>query len=487
MPYSIRSKDIGILGGIAAAALTGIYVLWGPGSSSTSRKKTGRCPGLVNQGNTCFLNAVLQSLASCPSFVCWLADFIDIYSNGDHRQYMAYPLIKVTKVLCNQSEDTEDPYNPVEVLEGLRARRWVISWEEQDAHELFHVLTTTLSEEAEKFPAHPSLLDMATLEARYGIQEKAKNRSEIPLLKLPNSKTDHPFTGSLASQLTCKQCGYRCPIKYDNFDSISLSLSPKYYGNVTLESLLNRFVMSEIVEDVECTGCAKLLAKFNLLKVNGKRDQTTENIKPRATFIKQLNLGKLPQCLCIHINRRIWLPNGMPMKRQDVVKFPEMLNMDKFKYLHQANAKDESSQANAAASCKNNEKTTANGDVPAVPYFCNGSFSQLKPHPMMKGLSSLYRNGINQSVSARGTEVAKSFYQRQMSVESNYKLVAAVAHMGDAYSGHFVTYRRVPTSSGDVLSNQWLYTSDSRVRKVSLKEVMASQAYMLFYERATVK
>ena len=41
---------------------------------------------------------------------------------------------------------------------------------------------------------------------------------------------------------------------------------------------------------------------------------------------------QLPKCLCIHIQRTVWLSNGMPMKRCDKVRFPELLNMTPYVY-----------------------------------------------------------------------------------------------------------------------------------------------------------
>jgi len=64
-----------------------------------------------------------------------------------------------------------------------------------------------------------------------------------------------------------------------------------------------------------------------------------------------------------------------------------------------------------------------------------------------------------------------------------YRLTSVVVHLGDVQSGHFVTYRRAPSLNGQRFPSDWLYTSDLCVRRAVLSEVLASNAYMLLYEK----
>jgi uncharacterized UBP type Zn finger protein len=59
-----------------------------------------------------------------------------------------------------------------------------------------------------------------------------------------------------------------------------------------------------------------------------------------------------------------------------------------------------------------------------------------------------------------------------------YKLMSVIEHKGDAFAGHYQTYRRAPGSD----ENKWVLISDQSVVPISWRDVRNCQAYMLFYE-----
>ncbi len=68
--------------------------------------------------------------------------------------------------------------------------------------------------------------------------------------------------------------------------------------------------------------------------------------------------------------------------------------------------------------------------------------------------------------------------------ECRYKLASAVVHLGNAYSGHFLTYRRAPSTMSDQLCENWMCVSDENVYTAVLPEVLSQKSYMLYYQRA---
>ncbi|KAL2092799.1 hypothetical protein ACEWY4_012597 [Coilia grayii] len=358
--------------------------------------------------------------------------------------------------LSSHSPAEDDVLDAGFLLDVLRLQRWHISlFEEQDAHELFHVLTSSLEEEQDRQATVIHLFDMQSLETSSESGEKSLScRVPGPFHSIPSlRRNQHPFHGRLMSCMVCKCCRQQSPVRYDSFDSLSLTIPPVQRGQpVTLEQCLQHFISSETVSEVECVNCTKMQA------VEFRNGHIGEN--QRSTFIKQLKLGKLPQCLCIHLQRLTWSSEGRPIKRHEHVQFKEYLSMDSYKHSffgsspQQKNciAQSVHSQSSGIDYCS--VTPVSSGHFPSV--FLPSSFS----HPLS---------------SAHNHRCSKYFF----------RLTAVVVHHGDMHSGHFITYRRSPASPqpSSSLSSQWLWVSDDTVRKASLQEVLSSNAYLLFYER----
>lgn len=260
--------------------------------------------------------------------------------------------------------------------------------------------------------------------------------------------------------MVCKNCKHRSPLRYDTFDSLSLSIPAAMWGRpLTLDHCLHHFISSETVKDVVCDNCTQIQAD----------DTTSGHMEnQRTTFVKQLKLGKLPQCLCIHLQRLSWSNHGVPLKRNEHVQFGEFLVMDLYK--HRFPAQKLSPRGGAEASSSSKE-----GVTPKSPDVTQQSSNR----------SALMNGSCSPSLLTSPIAFPYVAVPECGSPTSLYRLMAVVVHHGDMHSGHFVTYRRLPPSSKTPLaaSNQWLWISDDVVRKTTLQEVLSSSAYLLFYER----
>ncbi|KAJ2938023.1 hypothetical protein O0L34_g14474 [Tuta absoluta] len=477
-----------VAAGLTAAVVVGAFVLWGPGGAPRTRKRRGQIAGLQNLGRTCFLNTLLQALAACPAFIDWLKR----YAKSDSHSSMITTLYTVIEVVNGTHESARGtPVCPLGVLQALRAAGWVVPADQQDAHELLHVLLSCIEEEttamakkpgclsdalglggsrawsalaspasppsgphparADSTPPTPSALAARCASAASGAEPalvdpedppdpepprltKGVSRSLCHLSSVgrrwvpsapPRPAPAPPFRGTLASRLQCTVCSTKSPIRYDKFDSISLSManaSIGISGAYSLAGLLRAFTAPEMVKGVRCNKC------FPEPEPGAERPPQPPD-HAFTKHIRTVSFGKLPTCLCLHVGRVEWAGGGLA-KRTEHVAFPEALSMAPYASV-------------------------------AQPQLELASF--LGQGRLRGGLAALNSGGSATPDSERAL----------------YKLVAVVVHVGGPRSGHFATYRR----GNGFEAKRWWYTSDTLVHEVSVQEVLRCAAYMLFYER----
>ena len=347
------------------------------------------------------------------------------------------------------------------------------------------------------------------VEATYADEKAAPAAADPPAAEpaSPPALPCDPFQGLLAQFLVCRRCGYQSPVSHSSFLALSLPLprSPSV-STWDIHRCLLEFCSAEEVEGVRCALCSALETRKacalqmeqEKAKLTGRRraryerleqqtrqlDERIVDMQPslvhqlaasttpplppprspptlselfssavmqtvadpssffiaehavRRVFLKKTVLARLPRLLCLHLNR-LCGERKLTMR----VDFPALLNLAHFT----AHQDDYAARGHSTP-------TSSSSTPPAAP-----------PRPSSKAL---------------------------------YRLCSVVCHHGGSGSGHFTCYRQVNRykrveeeetkewdGSDEGEERMWVHVSDDDVRRVSWEEVVACEAYMLFYTR----
>ena len=221
--------------------------------------------GIRNNGNTCYANVVLQSLASLPEFVESLEQWRVIAN--EELAPVASELLRVLQSLRQRGETPVLPWAAdlsvlLLLVRSSRLGQRFTAGDQHDALEFLQCLLALVDQEAAQVVAFRSPtgdFGPASLQLSLAIGTAGASRSP-PLRRLP---PPCPLSGLVSMQLVCKHCGFAKPTRYDEFSHLSLPLKPD------LQSSFSALFGSEEVPEVECPKCSISAA---VLRVKNRLD-----------------------------------------------------------------------------------------------------------------------------------------------------------------------------------------------------------------------
>ncbi|KAI8374368.1 uncharacterized protein BYT42DRAFT_576118 [Radiomyces spectabilis] len=514
---------IAAVAGIALAASG--YVM--STSSSDSKKRRRRIKtkimrehdgnyilGLKNTGNSCFINSVLQAFATLTSLRSYLAERVD--EQGDDSGFAAVPpdefilqsvacALYATIEMLNRPLMKPRSITPDDVVHALqRKTNAIISRDQQDAHELFQIISSALtSEEEQQYRNAPhSILDANML--RNLVTEPHNGSSAANLDNFETASMSsigtigsmwssfsvsttganlhhrprrprNPFTGLAASKISCTKCGYTAPIRHHTFDNISLILP--LLLSCTLEDCLSNYTKVDVLTDYQCRKCSlvatlnKLVQQLNGLKSSGRdkddaarksletdiyrlQDAIRFNIEaslpgvslinpdtnPRTT--KQTMFANPPKSLCLHLSRSIYHPSGYVQKNTCNIRFPEYLDIAPYTTNGFLNTNDPKAAMNSPPPSNIIPQTRTSRT--SLVYLRNMAGG----HRFVHGRDGLNVALMNKEEDHQPIQNALPSLITQVSRPVMYRLNAVIVHYGSHESGHFVTYRRKKLPTG---------------------------------------
>ncbi|XP_019462595.1 PREDICTED: ubiquitin carboxyl-terminal hydrolase 27 [Lupinus angustifolius] len=496
-------------------------------------------PGLQNLQNNCFLNVVLQALASCFCFQSFLHGVITEFGTEDIIETMplAVSLASLLEELSSVSAE-KVVLTPRKIM--LAMSHYIPNFNltsQQDAAEAFLHLICSLREEFGGCYA-PNVGSLAGIFA-------SNNRILTPIQRDWQSEQERwkqhflgPFDGILSSSLNCESCLSQISINFELFDCLPLSPVLNTSSNIgfrcTLVDCLKQFVVAEHVENYRCSHCWHNAAVKYLSLMEGnevelkilRRCSDHESCDCRkmpnleklpwsnrfSHTLKQLRIARCPRILCIQLKRVHMNAFGDSIKLQGHVSFPLILDVFPFMTTslgvkiqdvdvqnlplnllcdrRSSLPNHHNMQSERSALKFSGTFGAATEEINSDDPIDAGIFSSTNGQTLLNNTLFPCSEGSSESIQLDMQMQPTAKMNVSCSPDSQetclYRLVSVVEHFGKAGSGHYTVYRCVE-SSEDASDNQtplrWFCVSDSQVHDVSEEDVLSCEASMLFYER----
>ncbi|KAF9253293.1 hypothetical protein DTO027I6_3489 [Penicillium roqueforti] len=479
-PFFSRSKSLSIFGN----------ALLGNTQDATP-------PGLGNWNNSCFQNSIIQGLASLKYLAEFLGHNVDNLSDkasvSTHRALLD---------LIDRLNSASKSGTKLWISGPLKS---MSSWQQQDAQEYFSKLLNQIDLEAERCSRGETLnmgLKIAGPDENIFrdsdsndpvVSEGSESLSSTDKIYLDRVSSCNPLEGLLAQRVGCMDCGWTEGLSLIPFNCLTVPLGKRFSYDV--RECLDQYMALEPIEGVECAKCTLLRRLEQLINLisgieadESRSDSSDEpprfnavkesaysrleavkealhnndfsentlankchiNSKNRVSTTKsrQAVIARAPRCLAIHINRSVFDEyTGTLEKNLAAVTFPQMIDLNNW--------------------CLGTQPPNKHGN----------NYERWDTNPSR---SMLPQPGESIQVPSR-----------------QYQLRAIITHYGRHENGHYICYRKYPTSEftapapDEILQaegdkdkpERWWRLSDDDVQMVSEGHVMSQGgAFMLFYE-----
>ncbi|KAK7385384.1 hypothetical protein VNO78_31101 [Psophocarpus tetragonolobus] len=255
--------------------------------------------GLINCGNSCYANAVLQCLAFTPPLTAYLLQGLHSKSCANKK----WCFICEFESLILKSKDTKSPISPVGILSQLQNIGSQLSnGREEDAHEFLRLAVETMQ-------------SVCRMDSGDSTSDSLKEETNLMGLT---------FGGYLQSKIKCMKCGGKSERQERMMD-----LTVEIEGEIaTLEDALRQFSSAETLDGenkYHCVrshdGCGRHCCMTNNRWRMAERCKSYENAKKKMTVLEA------PNVLTIALKR---FQSGKYGKLNKPIRYPEILDLAPF-------------------------------------------------------------------------------------------------------------------------------------------------------------
>ncbi|XP_013885982.1 ubiquitin carboxyl-terminal hydrolase 2 [Austrofundulus limnaeus] len=246
----------------------------------TNSKSAQGLMGLKNLGNTCFLNSILQCLSNTLSLRDYCLHNLhrrDLNNSRTNTALMEEFAKLIQTIWTSSSSEAVCPSQFKTQIQRYAPR--FVGYNQQDAQEFLRFLLDGLHNEINRVFVRPR----GTMEDFDHLSDDEKGKKMwTKYLERENSKIVDLFVGQLKSSLTCSHCGF-CSTCFDPFWDLSLPISKKSYGEVSLMDCIRLFTKEDVLDGDEKPTCCRC--------------------KTRRKCTKKFTIQKFPKILVLHLKR----------------------------------------------------------------------------------------------------------------------------------------------------------------------------------------